>query len=203
MYPAPIIFPHVQLPPTKSLWVEAIHWANDVLNHTATTANPGNKSPHEMWYETAVHASPHPFLCPAYCRWKRPSKSFPRAERCFYLWPGIDHPSDYLRMLTRATLRAGAPSPPLPEMPEQGGTMELGEAPEPGRTDDFLPPGRLHCRYWREEFLTNPTPCGVSDDANWRRCSSRKCGSERFINGQQRTARQRHLTSGQERCVIL
>ncbi|CAN0366564.1 unnamed protein product, partial [Laminaria digitata] len=47
---APIIFPRVQLPPTKSLWAEAVHCACDALNHTATTANPGNKSPHETWY---------------------------------------------------------------------------------------------------------------------------------------------------------
>ena len=46
---APIIFPHVQLPPTKSLRAEAIHGACDALNRTATTANPGNKSPHETW----------------------------------------------------------------------------------------------------------------------------------------------------------
>ena len=43
-----------------------------------------------------------------------------------------------MRDLSReSALRAGAPSPPLPEMSEQGGTMELGEAPEPGGTDDF------------------------------------------------------------------
>ena len=38
----PIIFPHVQLPPTTSLWAEAVHWACDALNHTAATSNPGN-----------------------------------------------------------------------------------------------------------------------------------------------------------------
>ena len=65
---APIIFPHVQLPPTKSLWAEAVHWACDALNHTANTANLGKKSPPEMGYETAAPASPHPFLRPAYCR---------------------------------------------------------------------------------------------------------------------------------------
>ena len=124
----PIIFPHVQLPPTKSLWAGAVHWACDALNHTATTANPENKSPHEMWYWTAAPASPHPFRRPAYRRWKRPSKSHPRAESCFYLGPGIDRPGDSLRMLMRvnkvvearnmtwvATLSTGAPSPPLPK----------------------------------------------------------------------------------------
>ena len=37
---APIIFPLVQLPPTESLWAEAVHWACDALNHTATTTTP-------------------------------------------------------------------------------------------------------------------------------------------------------------------
>ena len=149
---APIIFPLVQLPPTESLWAEAVHWSCEALNHTATTANPGNKSPHEMWHGAAAPASPHPFLRPAYCRWKRPSKSSPRAESCFYLGPGIDHPSDSLRMLTRAnkvvetrdvtweaTLDVEASPPPLPEIPRQGGTEGLEDAPEPGGTDDFDP----------------------------------------------------------------
>ncbi|CAM9287200.1 unnamed protein product, partial [Laminaria digitata] len=35
---APITFPRVQLPPTKSLWAEAVHCACDALNHSATTA---------------------------------------------------------------------------------------------------------------------------------------------------------------------
>ena len=65
-----IIVPDIQLPPTKSLRAGAVHWACDVLDHTATTENPGNKSPHEMWYGAAARASPHPFLRPAYCRWK-------------------------------------------------------------------------------------------------------------------------------------
>ena len=71
---APIIFPLVQLPPTEFLWAEAVHWSCDALNHTATTADPGNKSPHDMWHGAAASASPYPFLRLAYCRWNRPSK---------------------------------------------------------------------------------------------------------------------------------
>ena len=145
-----IIFPHAILPPTKSLWPEAVLWTTNALNLTTTTANPGNKPPHEMWYGTVAHDSPHPFLCPACCRWKRPSKLFPRAESWFYLGPGIDHPSDSLWMLTRAnkvvetrdvtweaTLNEGAPPHSLPEIPELGGTMELGEDHEPSGTGVF------------------------------------------------------------------
>ena len=36
-----------------------------------------------------------------------------------------------------ATLNTGAPSPRLPEVPEQERTMDLEEAPEPGGTDDY------------------------------------------------------------------
>ena len=148
---APIIFPLVQLPATESLGAEAVHWSCDALNHTATTANPGNKSPHEMWHGAAAPASPRPFLRPAYCCWNRPSKSSPRAESCLYLGPGIDHPSDSLRMLTRgnrvvetrdvtweATLDVGAVLSQLSEVPEQGGTQGLEEAQELERTEDFV-----------------------------------------------------------------
>ena len=37
-------------------------------------------------------------------------------------------------LIWEATLSTGAPSPPLPEMPEQGGTVGLEEALEPGGT---------------------------------------------------------------------
>ena len=149
---APITFPLVQLPPTESLWTEVVHWYCDAPNRTATTVNPGNKSPHEMWHGTAAPASPHPFLRPEYCRWYHLYKSSPRAESCFYLGPGIDHPSDSLRVLTRpnkvvetrdvaweSTLDVGAPSTQLPEAPEQGGAQGLEEAPELGGTEDFSP----------------------------------------------------------------
>ena len=36
-----------------------------------------------------------------------------------------------------ATLSIGTPSPPLPEMPEQGETVDLEEAPKTGGTDDY------------------------------------------------------------------
>ena len=89
---APILFPHVELPPSETLWAEAVHWACEALNRTVTTSNPGNKSPYEMWHDKAAPASPHPFLRSGYCRWNRPSKSFPRCESSFYLGPGIEPP---------------------------------------------------------------------------------------------------------------
>ena len=148
---APIIFLIVQLPPTGSLWAETVHWSCDGLNHTAVTANPGTKSPHEMWHGTADPASPHPRLRAAYCRWNRPSKSSPRAESCLYLGTGIEHPRESLRVLTRAnkvvetrevrweaTLDVESPSTQLPEIPEQGGTQRIEDAPGLQRTEGFV-----------------------------------------------------------------
>ena len=56
--------------------------------------------------------------------------------------------------------------------------MELEEVPEPGETGDLLPPRQLHCRYWGGEFLTNPAPCGGSDNVSWQRFASRRCEAE-------------------------
>ena len=131
---APILPPHVVLPPSENLWAEAVHWACEPLNRTATTSNPGNKSPHEMWYGEAAPASPHPSLRPGYCRWNRPSKSFPRCESSFYLGPCIDHPRDSLPMLTRANKVVDTrdviwATPPVmvpPVQLQQPGSPELG-----------------------------------------------------------------------------
>ena len=89
------LFHHIRLPPTEPLWAEAMHWACDALNHTATTANRDNVSPFEMWHGKAEPVAPYPFLKPGYCRWKRPNKSLPKAEACFYLGPA-DKPSERL-----------------------------------------------------------------------------------------------------------
>ena len=37
-------------PAYPSLWAEAVSWACHFLNRTAIVANPGDKSPYEMWY---------------------------------------------------------------------------------------------------------------------------------------------------------
>ena len=45
---APILYPGA--PSYPSLWAEVVSWACHVLNRTAITANPGDKSPYEMSY---------------------------------------------------------------------------------------------------------------------------------------------------------
>ena len=119
-----------------------------------------------MWRGTSAPASPHQFIRPAYCRLNLPSKSSPRAESCVHLVPGMDHPSDSLRVLTRvnkvvetrdvtweATLDVEAPSPQLPEIPKQGGTLGLGDAPELGGTENFASEPMTPLSRLRREIL--------------------------------------------------
>ena len=83
------------------LWAEAASWACHALNCTATTANPGDKSPYEMWYGSPPpYGAVWPFLKPAVCRVKRANKSLPKAQDCYYEGPGVNHPRDCMRVLT-------------------------------------------------------------------------------------------------------
>ena len=70
-------------PNYPSLWAEAVSWACHALNCTATTANPEDKSPYEMWYGSPPPGGAvWPFLKPAVCRVKRANKSLPKAQDC-------------------------------------------------------------------------------------------------------------------------
>ena len=124
-------------PDYPSLWAEAASWACHALNCTATTANPGDKSPYEMWYGSPPpRGAVWPFLKPAVCRVKRNNKSLPKALDCYYVGPGIDHPRDCIRVLTanRSILTTrnvtwrhvplSRPAPPqqLPPIAEEGGS---------------------------------------------------------------------------------
>lgn len=70
-----LIYPHAQLPGTEPLRAKAAHWACDALNRTATTANPGDKSSHEIWQGKPPSVVLLPFLKPGYCKVRRESKS--------------------------------------------------------------------------------------------------------------------------------
>ena len=44
------LFPGFNVPEGASLWAEAMSWACDAYNRTATVANPENRSPYEMFH---------------------------------------------------------------------------------------------------------------------------------------------------------
>ena len=65
----------------ESLWDEQAHWACHAFNCTATSASPGYKSLHEMWFGSPPSSSPFLFLKPGFRSVKR-NKLQPIAVRC-------------------------------------------------------------------------------------------------------------------------
>ena len=94
-------FPGYSIPEGASLWAEATNWACDAYNRTARVANPGNRSPHDIFYGVTPQSSPIPFLKPGFCKFKRANKMDPKARECFYLGSTRDHPSESKRVLVR------------------------------------------------------------------------------------------------------
>ena len=58
------LFPGFDFPEKPSVWAQTMSWACEAYNRTATVANSGNRSPHEMFYEEIPQNSPIPFLKP-------------------------------------------------------------------------------------------------------------------------------------------
>ena len=117
------LFPGAQLPATESFWDEASRWACDALNRTATSANPANKSPYEMWYGKTPPVVFVPVFKPGYCKVKRENKSQVNAQEWCYLGPAPSHPRHAVRVLTKhrlllitrhATWQRVSPAPPVP-----------------------------------------------------------------------------------------
>ena len=98
MFLAPRLFPDTQLPAGTGMWAEACVWACDAFNKSATTANPGNTSSHELFLGSLPPLTLLPFMKPGYCRVRRVNKAVPKAEPCF-LNGGRNHPRDSVRVL--------------------------------------------------------------------------------------------------------
>ena len=97
------LFPGFNVPEGPSLWAEAMNWACDAYNRTATVGNSRNRSPYEMFHGEPSHTSPIPFLKPGFCKYKRMmDKIDPKARGCFYLSPARNHPSESKRVLVHS-----------------------------------------------------------------------------------------------------
>ncbi|CAB1119814.1 unnamed protein product [Ectocarpus sp. CCAP 1310/34] len=69
-------------PVSPGLWAEAISCACHQMNCTATTGNPGHKSPEELFHGTPPPVgSTHPFLKPLVFKSRRKARSQPRARK--------------------------------------------------------------------------------------------------------------------------
>lgn len=86
--------PGFSVPSGSSLWAEGMIWAGDAYNCTATVANAGHRSPHEMFYREPSKTSPISFLKPGYCKCKRMNNMDIKVREYFYLSSGSNHPSE-------------------------------------------------------------------------------------------------------------
>ena len=94
--------PNEVCPRGESLWAEQAHWDCHALNCTATSANPGFKSPHEMWFGSLPSSSPFPFLNPGFRSVKRRNKMQLKAVRCWYFGPAPNYLRDLMRILCKS-----------------------------------------------------------------------------------------------------
>lgn len=88
---APRLFSVIPILASIHLWAEACFWAGNTLNRTATTANPDQNMPCELFHEARLPFTLLPFLKAGYCRVRRDDKGAPKAGLCLFLNWGSNH----------------------------------------------------------------------------------------------------------------
>ena len=148
---------------SNRLWLEAALWASDCFNRSATKANTGWRSPHEVFFGRLPDPPVIPFFHPGMMRVDRSTKSDAQAVKCFYLNNGHNHSSSTVKVLKRFTggvcyysdIAWMVPrTPVLPLPPPAGAGSSVGSedaaAPTttPGFTITYAPPSlrRRHSR---------------------------------------------------------
>ncbi|CAN0098402.1 unnamed protein product [Laminaria digitata] len=158
-FEAPRLFPE-QLTNLHRYWVEAAVYMNDCLNTTATTANANCKSPYEMFFGRLPPANTLGFMQPGFRRIHRSHKSDPKAERCFYLNRGRNHPRDCVKVPATPVLEAMPPvmtpvesltppmvmSPPEVMSPSSPLGIDNPQVDEGPPDNELLKPGRTRAR---------------------------------------------------------
>ena len=86
-----------------SLWMESLLWASECFNRSATAANEGWLSPHEIFYGNRPPLPLLPIFQPAYHRVRRQHKSDPRARLCYFFNFGYNHGYDCHKLLNAET----------------------------------------------------------------------------------------------------
>ena len=107
------LFPDVHLdklegvrdPDGASLWMESVLWASEGFNCSATTANSGMLSPHEVFFGSRPPMPVLPFCKPAYHRIPRQTKMDRQARPCVFLNFGYNHGSDCFKVMDAETGR--------------------------------------------------------------------------------------------------
>ena len=83
--------------------MESVLWASEYFNRSATSANEGWLSPHEVFYGSRPPLSLLPFFKPAYHRVPNTRKTEPRARLCYFLNFGYNHGRDCYKLLDAET----------------------------------------------------------------------------------------------------
>ena len=97
------LFPVFNVPEDSSLWAEAMNWACDAYNRTATTVgNFWNRPSYEMFHGQPSQTSPILFLKLGFYKYKRFNEMDPKARDYFYLSPARNHPSESMRVLVNS-----------------------------------------------------------------------------------------------------
>ena len=107
------LFPDVHLdqlkgvrdPDGTSLWMESVLWASEGFNRSATTANAGMLSPHEIFFGSRPPMPILPFCQPAYHRIPRHGKLERQARLCCFLNFGYNHGHDCIKIMDAETGR--------------------------------------------------------------------------------------------------
>ena len=107
------LFPDVHLDQLKgvrdadgaSLWMKSVLWASEGFNHSATAANSGMLSPHEVFFGSRPPMPILPFCKPAYHRIPRQTTMDRQARPCFFLNVGYNHGSDCFKVMDAETGR--------------------------------------------------------------------------------------------------
>ena len=92
-------------PDGSSLWMESGLWASEGFNRSATTANSGMLSPHEVFFGDRPTMPVLSFSKPAYHRIPRQSKLDRQARLCVSLNFGYNHGRDCFKIMDAETGR--------------------------------------------------------------------------------------------------
>ena len=96
----------VRDPDGSSLWIDSVLWPSEGFNRSASTANSGTLSPHEVFSGGRSPMPVLPFCKPAYHRVPRRNKMDPQARPCFSLNFAYNHESDCFKIRDAETGRA-------------------------------------------------------------------------------------------------
>ena len=86
-------------PNGKRLWLEAVLWAADSFNRSATKANTGWRSPYEVFFSRLPGLQMVPCVQENMMRVNRSSKCDEKSALCYFLTKSYNHPASAVKAL--------------------------------------------------------------------------------------------------------